>query len=85
MPVMNGWECLKRLKGNSYYKGIPIIMYSTSGAKMDVDLAYDLGVDLFLTKPEDFGELSSILEIVATTSRDSLSRQLKGFKCVKMN
>lgn len=85
MPIMNGWECLRKLKSNSYYQGIPIIMYSTSAAKRDIDLAYDLGVSLFLTKPEDFSELSRILSVVATTSGESLLAQLKGFPSVKMN
>lgn len=85
MPIMNGWECLRKLKDNSVYKSIPIIMYSTSSARRDIDLAYKLGVQLFLTKPEDFRELSSILKIVATSSQDSFARELKGFKSVKMN
>src|ERR1700755_3350869 len=30
MPIMDGWECLKRLNSDSHYKHIPAIMYSTS-------------------------------------------------------
>lgn len=85
MPIMNGWECLKKLKDNTDYNSIPIIMYSTSSAKRDIDMAYSLGAQLFLTKPEDFGELSQILEVVATSSRDTLLSQLRGFKSVKVN
>lgn len=83
MPLMNGWETLKKLKDTSDYRGIPIIMYSTSSAKRDVDRAYQLGVSLFLTKPEDYRELSEILRIVATNSKDELKRQLTGFYSVK--
>ncbi|HXD78557.1 MAG TPA: response regulator [Puia sp.] len=85
MPIMNGWDTLRKLKESSNYQNIPIIMYSTSSAKKDVELAYHLGVSLFLTKPEDFRELSAILEIVATHPKESLVRQLVGFKNVKMN
>jgi len=85
MPLMNGWECLRKLKGSSNYMNIPAIMYSTSSAKKDIDKAYSLGALLFLTKPEDFRELSKILEIVATSSQDSLISQLKGFESVKVN
>jgi hypothetical protein len=60
-------------------------MYSTSSAKKDIDMAYRLGASLFVTKPEDFKELSSILEVVTTTSYDSLPNRLRGFKSVKMN
>lgn len=85
MPVMNGWECLRTLKKNSDYKSIPAIMYSTSSAKKDIELAYSLGAFLFVTKPEDFMELSKILEIVATSSQDSLLSQLKSFKSVRVS
>ncbi|HWB93181.1 MAG TPA: response regulator [Puia sp.] len=85
MPIMDGWECLKKLKDSSNYRTIPIIMYSTSSAKKDIDMAYRLGASLFVTKPEDFKELSSILEVVTTTSYDSLPNRLRGFKSVKMN
>jgi CheY-like chemotaxis protein len=85
MPIMNGWECLRKLKDSSNYKSIPTIMYSTSSAKRDIDLAYSLGASVFVTKPEDFRELSKILAIVATSSQDSLLNQLKGFDSVKVN
>lgn len=85
MPMMDGWECLKELKKSSNYSRIPIIMYSTSSAKQDIDRAYSLGAQLFLTKPEDFSELSKILETVAVSSQDSLTSRLKGFKSVKLN
>ena len=85
MPVMNGWQCLRKLKADADFRDIPVIMYSTSSAKKDIDLAYNLGVRVFLTKPEDVRELGKILEIVATSSKDSLPGQLKGFKSVKLN
>lgn len=85
MPIMNGWECLKKLKNNSSFKSIPAIIYSTSSARKDIDKAYSLGAQLFVTKPDDFRELSKILQVVATTSTDSLLSQLKSFGSVKVN
>lgn len=84
MPVMNGWECLKRLKTSSDFSDIPTIMYSTSSAKRDIDLAYSLGASLFLTKPEDFQELCKILEIIATNPQESLLANLQGFASIKV-
>ncbi|HET6252931.1 MAG TPA: response regulator [Puia sp.] len=85
MPVMNGWECLRKLKGSSSYNSIPIIMYSTSSAKKDIDMAYSLGAMAFLTKPEDLMELSKILRIVALSPQDRLLHELKAFESVKLN
>lgn len=85
MPVMNGWECLIKLKGDSSYNSIPIIMYSTSSAKRDIDMAYSLGAMAFLTKPEDLKELSKILNIVASSPQERLLNDLKAFASVKLN
>lgn len=84
MPIMNGWECLKRLKENSTYNNIPAIMYSTSSARKDVDMAYSLGAALFLRKPENFQELCQILQIVASYPPDLLPNHLQGFESVKV-
>ncbi|HYC86884.1 MAG TPA: response regulator [Chryseosolibacter sp.] len=49
MPVMNGWQCLKKLKNDSCWKDIPTVIYSTSTSKRDIDLAYELGAMFFVT------------------------------------
>lgn len=85
MPTMNGWECLRRLKGDLSFRGIPIIIYSTSSAKRDVDLAYELGALLYLTKPEDFRELRKILEIIASNPQDALLNMLSRFANVRVS
>src|SRR6201991_4710743 len=43
MPEMNGWQCLKELKGSPLLKQIPVILYSTSAIKMDEQKASYLG------------------------------------------
>ena len=85
MPVMNGWECLRKLKNNNLYMKVPTVMYSTSSAKRDIEKAYGLGVDLFVTKPEDFLELAGILEIIASSPREAFLNRLRGFESVKIN
>jgi CheY-like chemotaxis protein len=84
MPVMNGWECLSRLKEDPASRHIPVIMYSTSAAEQDVDRAYSLGALTFLTKPEDHRELAQILEIVARNPQDLLLSLLTPFKSVRL-
>lgn len=84
MPIMDGWECLRKLKENSDYRNIPAIIYSTSSARKDIEMAYSLGAFLFLTKPEDFQELCEILEIVATDPPEVLLASLRRFENVKI-
>ena len=83
LPIMDGWKCLERLKSDSNYKDIPVIMYSTSSARRDILMAYDIGARVFLTKPDDFDDLSRILGVVAVSPPDTIAGQLEGSKWVK--
>ncbi len=85
MPIMDGWDCLRQLKLHPNYRHIPAIMYSTSSAKHDIEMAYRLGALLFLTKPEDFHELCQILEIVVKNPQESFVPHLSRFASVKLN
>lgn len=83
MPVMNGWECLEMLKKHPSHRNIPVIIYSTSTAKQDVQKAYSLGATAFLAKPEDFRELTKILCTVAETPQHFLQDRLRAFGSVR--
>lgn len=64
MPDVNGWDCLKALKNNEQLSNIPVIIYSTSSAQRDRQMAADLGAIYFLTKPEKFEELKNFIRFV---------------------
>jgi CheY-like chemotaxis protein len=64
MPIMNGWECLVKLKSAPGYKDIPVIIHTTSSRITDRQLARDLGAICFFTKLNDFSKLKKMLEIV---------------------
>jgi CheY-like chemotaxis protein len=64
MPRMNGWECLKRIRENTAYKNIPILVYSTSSHQNDINTALDLGALCFFSKPNNFDDLKNILEVI---------------------
>ncbi len=83
MPMMTGWECLTKLKGEEAYSPIPVIMYSTSTAKSDIDKSFELGASLFISKPENFQELTRILAIIAINPLSSLPELLAGSQHVK--
>ena len=64
MPAMNGWRCLAELKNTPLLKQIPVIMYSTSAAKMDEQRAAGLGAKGIYQKPERFEDLKRLLKTV---------------------
>lgn len=57
MPVVDGWECLRRIKQVALLKNIPIVMYSTSNLQEKGVSPSDVGATAFLTKPDSFSEL----------------------------
>src|SRR5687767_13535468 len=60
MVAPNGLQCLKQLKQSSY-KHIPVIMYSVSSRKADVDAAYEAGAHYYIVKPHVRVNLKSAL------------------------
>jgi CheY-like chemotaxis protein len=66
MPEMNGWQCLKFLKSDAMWKHIPVIIYTTSSSKRDVEIANDLGAYKLVTKPDRFRDLLKMLSEIIT-------------------
>jgi CheY-like chemotaxis protein len=64
MPVMSGWDVLKRIKSDNQYDDIPVIVYSTSSGEKEKRIAFDLGALCFVTKPESVKLIKAMLEVV---------------------
>jgi CheY-like chemotaxis protein len=66
MPVMDGFEAARLIRGEEKSRGegehIPIIALTAHVLKSDQDRCLDAGMDDFLGKPFDQGQLSAILE-----------------------
>jgi len=61
MPVMNGLEVLKEMKGNDQYKDIPVLMVSTEAEIGKMDLAFNEGAKGYLAKPFTQDELTKLI------------------------
>ncbi|MFT4577664.1 MAG: CheY-like chemotaxis protein [Nitrospinales bacterium] len=62
MPKKDGREALQELKSHSKFKNIPVIVLTTSQAKMDIQKVYDLGANSFIQKPFKYADFSSMME-----------------------
>jgi two-component system, chemotaxis family, response regulator Rcp1 len=66
LPMMHGFEFLRRIKKDSRLNSIPVCILSTSNAQEDVEKARQLGAECYLVKPlelENFEtDLSRIIE-----------------------
>lgn len=54
MPVKNGKDCLKEIRGNKEFKDIPVVMFSTSSYHRDIEETYSEGANLYILKSEFF-------------------------------
>lgn len=84
MPVMSGWDCLKWIKSNPALGAIPVIMYSTSSSRRDIDLSVQFGALCLMTKPETFGDLKGILQLVIKHINNDLQAALRALPNVSM-
>lgn len=62
MPRVSGKECLAAIKKTNKLNQIPVIIYSTSAEKRDMDETIQSGAAYFLQKPNRFDDLSKALE-----------------------
>jgi two-component system, chemotaxis family, response regulator Rcp1 len=65
MPKMNGLEVLERLKGDPELSCIPVVVLTSSDRSEDIDKAYALGTNSYVTKPGVSDELQIGLREVA--------------------
>jgi len=62
MPKMDGMEVLKRIKSDKELKEIPVMMLTTTDDPREVEGCYQLGCNLYITKPIDFTKLTETLK-----------------------
>jgi CheY-like chemotaxis protein len=65
MPVMNGKNCLIELKKDDRLKEIPVVIYSTTQDREEIQELYAIGACEFLKKPNSFNDLClSLKEVI---------------------
>lgn len=57
MPRLSGIETTEHIKSNPSLSHIPIVIYSTSSSKSDINSAYQAGASLYVVKPNFIFEL----------------------------
>lgn len=62
LPKKDGREVLKEIKSDPSLKRIPVIVMTTSGAKEDIESAYDHHANCFITKPVDLQDFMKVAE-----------------------
>lgn len=59
LPKVNGLDVLKQIRASKRTSNIPIVMYSSSYRKDDIEAAYQYGANSYLTKPTAFSDMKN--------------------------
>jgi CheY-like chemotaxis protein len=62
MPILNGLECLRKLKNDIRLNQLPVVIFTTSQNPEDIEITYRLGANVFFSKPSDYNEMKEKLE-----------------------
>lgn len=57
MPQLDGYQVCRKLKADSKYKHIPVIMFTAKAQENDKLWGEECGADAYLTKPYSFDDL----------------------------
>jgi len=61
LPVLDGYQVLKRMKADERTKHIPVIMLTTTDDSREVSRCYELGCNVYITKPVDYERFSEAI------------------------
>jgi CheY-like chemotaxis protein len=54
LPDMSGTDILERIKGDPALHRTPVVVLTTTDDKREIDRCYDLGCNVYITKPVDY-------------------------------
>ncbi|MCX7593248.1 MAG: response regulator [Fischerella sp.] len=66
LPRRSGLEVLEWLKQQPLLKRIPVVILTSSRENIDVDRAYDIGVNSYLLKPVVFNALQEMMQVFSS-------------------
>lgn len=64
MPLVNGRECLIRIRQADSLSSIPVIIYSTSTGRTEAAGLLSLGASYYITKPFRFSEMVKSIRFI---------------------
>lgn len=62
LPEVDGYEILRRLKGEARTRSIPIIVLTTTDNPKEIDRCYELGCNVYVTKPVEYDNFTDAIQ-----------------------
>ncbi len=70
MPRKTGLEVLQWLKGESNFRNLSTVIFTSSSNEKDVRSAFDNGADCYLQKPTSYSDLLLMVEKLSAALAD---------------
>lgn len=83
MPRKSGLQFLKEIRSEPSINQFPVIIYSTSSNKLDIDLSLNLGANFYAVKPYDFNNLIIMIKEVITFNWNNHKVDINNFLLIK--
>jgi CheY-like chemotaxis protein len=64
LPRKDGRELLREIKTDERFKRIPVVVLTSSEAEEDIEAAYNLHANCYITKPVDFKKFTTIINTI---------------------
>jgi CheY-like chemotaxis protein len=61
LPVLDGYQVLQHMKADERTKSIPVIILTTTDDAREVARCYELGCNVYMTKPVDYERFSEAI------------------------
>ena len=71
MPKMDGLTALERIRANEVFSKVPIIIFSSTADPAKVEVAYQCGATLYVTKPANYLDYLSLLRSLLLGQNDA--------------
>ena len=61
LPDMSGTDILERVKRDEKLRRAPVVVLTTTDDRMEIQRCYDLGCNVYITKPVDYDSFSGAI------------------------
>jgi len=73
MPIMDGYEVMRRLKADDNTRDIPVVMLTAKSSQSDIRRCEEMGAVAYITKPFNLEDLRNTVNRIVNGSDETLA------------
>jgi two-component system response regulator len=66
LPKVDGLDVLRKIRADESTRMIPVVMFSSSAQRVDLEEAYNLGVNSYVVKPVEFDKYVETVSAISS-------------------